>query len=221
MSKAQNLKTSRKEASPAPAGKSDDKTIYIRFDQQAEMKEIGGSNITVFNATMLAETLRTMWIVGTGDNEADKRAKHDGVAAAAAALRAFKPTDEIEGMLAAQATAMHFAAMECFRRAILPEQTADTASKLRKDGANLARGVTDMVEALDRKRGKGQQHIRVERVMVADGGQAIVGNVTTGTRTPPIASSQAAAQPRLEQGAAPMETETVVPVAVPAKRGEG
>jgi hypothetical protein len=51
------------------------------------------------------------------------------------------------------------------------------ASKLRKDGANLARGMTDMLEALDRKRGKGPQVVRVERVVVNEGGQAIVGNV--------------------------------------------
>jgi len=51
------------------------------------------------------------------------------------------------------------------------------ASKLRRDGANLARGVADMLDAIDRKRGKAPQVVRVERVVVHDGGQAIVGNV--------------------------------------------
>ena len=37
--------------------------------------------------------------------------------------------------------------------------------------------MTDMLEALDRKRGKGPQVVRVERVVVNEGGQAIVGNV--------------------------------------------
>jgi len=97
--------------------------------------------------------------------------------AAVAALRAFKPTDEIEGMLAAQTVAMHFGAMECFRRAMVHDQPPEVASKLRKDGANLARGMTDMLDALDRKRGKGPQVVRVERVVVHEGGQAIVGNV--------------------------------------------
>ena len=97
--------------------------------------------------------------------------------AAVAALRAFKPTDEIEGMLAAQTVAMHFGAMECFRRAMVYDQQPEVASKLRKDGANLARGMTDMLDALDRKRGKGPQVVRVERVVVHEGGQAIVGNV--------------------------------------------
>jgi hypothetical protein len=72
---------------------------------------------------------------------------------------------------------MHFGAMECFRRAMLREQPAEMASKLRKDGANLSRGMADMLEALDRKPGKGPQIVRVERVVVHEGGQAIVGNV--------------------------------------------
>jgi hypothetical protein len=55
----------------------------------------------------------------------------------------------------------------------------DSASKLRKDGANLARAMTDMLDALDRKRGK-RQVVRVERVVVHEGGQAIVGNVRGG-----------------------------------------
>jgi hypothetical protein len=60
---------------------------------------------------------------------------------------------------------------------MLPDQHPDIASKLRRDGANLARAMTDMLDALDRKRGKGPQVVRVERVVVHEGGQAIVGNV--------------------------------------------
>ena len=44
-------------------------------------------------------------------------------------------------MLAAQTVAMHFGAMECFRRAMVHDQQPEVASKLRKDGANLARGM--------------------------------------------------------------------------------
>ncbi len=53
----------------------------------------------------------------------------------------------------------------------------EVASKLRKDGANLTRGMTDMLDALNRKRGKGPQVVRVKHVVVHEGGQAIVGNV--------------------------------------------
>jgi hypothetical protein len=98
-----------------------------------------------------------------------------------------------EGMIAGQCVALHFGAMECLRRAILPDQHPDIASKLRKDGANLARAMTDMIEALDRKRGKGPQVVRVERVVVHEGGQAIVGNVQGGA-APPTAPPLAIAQ---------------------------
>ena len=100
--------------------------------------------------------------------------------AAYTALAAFKPFNEVEAMLASQAVAMHFGAMECFRRAMHPKQPADIAGKLRKDGANLSRGMADMLDALDRKRGKSPKVVRVERVVVHEGGQAIVGNVQHG-----------------------------------------
>ena len=93
-------------------------------------------------------------------------------------MLAFNPADEIEAMIAAQATAMHLASMECFRRAMHPAQPDDAATRLRRDGANLARGMTEMVDALERKRGRASQQVRVEHVHVHDGGQAIVGSVT-------------------------------------------
>ncbi len=135
---------------------------------------LGGSADDDFNATILVETLLCVRPPTERDGEAAR------LAAVAAALAAFKPKDEIEGMLAAQATALHFTSMECLRRAMLPNQPPDIASKLRKDGANLARSMTDMLETLDRKRGKGPQIVRVERVVVQDGGQAIVGTVAAG-----------------------------------------
>ena len=59
------------------------------------------------------------------------------------------------------------------------------ATRLCRDGANLARGMTDMLEALDRKRGKGPQVVSIERFVVHEGDQAIVGNVQPGTSTKP------------------------------------
>lgn len=57
--------------------------------------------------------------------------------------------------------------------------SADTG---RQDAAerafnNLVRSYAAQMETLKRYRSKGQQVVRVERVTVADGGQAIVGNV--------------------------------------------
>jgi hypothetical protein len=128
-------------------------------------KGMGGSDWPEFNLALLKATLAT--IAGNDPDGMSHR-----IAVTKDALSAFKPTDEIEGMIAAQAVAMHQASMECFRRAAIPGQPAEVASKLRKDGANLARAMTDMLQALDRKRGKGPQVVRVERVVVHEGGQA-------------------------------------------------
>jgi hypothetical protein len=95
------------------------------------------------------------------------------------AVGSFAPRDAIEGMMAAQAVALHHAAMECARRALHPDLPPGAASRLRREAANLSRAMVDMAEALDRRRGKGvQQRIVIERVDIAPGSQGIVGIVT-------------------------------------------
>lgn len=135
----------------------------------------GGSSNQSFNRHIFDRVMDAAWIHPKKEDAIQEIAN-----VAYSALAAFKPTDEIEGMLAAQATAMHLASMECFRRAMLAEQPFEMATKMRKDGVNLARGMTDMLEALDRKRGKAHQVVRVEQVVVHEGGRAIVGNVGYG-----------------------------------------
>lgn len=139
--------------------------------------EVGGSAVSAFNTTIFSEVISTMHIQGAEGTEQRNANVKRVSQAAIAAVAAFKPKDEVEGMMAAQAAAMHFASMECFRRAVQPGQSFEATSKLRRDGANLARGMADMAEALNRKRGKGPQVVRVERVIVQEGAQAIVGNV--------------------------------------------
>ena len=141
------------------------------------LRVVGGADEPEFNLLMLKEAMACAQNPSCAGGVAGVAAQ---LAATTAALEAFRPKDAIEGMIAAQAVALHLTAMECLRRAMIPDQPGDVASKLRKDGANLARGMTDMFEALDRKRGKGPQVVRVERVVVHDGGQAIVGAVSAG-----------------------------------------
>jgi hypothetical protein len=143
--------------------------VNVVVDPPNGAKIQGGSDWPAFNTVLLESVLAT--IFPTTDAAANR------LAAANAALGAFRPVDEIEGMLAGQAVGLHHAAMECLRRGMLPDQHPDVASRLRRDAANLARSMTDMLDALDRKRGKGPQVVRVERVVVHEGGQAIVGNV--------------------------------------------
>lgn len=88
------------------------------------------------------------------------------------------PKDELEGMLTVQLIASHSAAMECYQRAMLPEQTFERRQAALGQAGKLSR--THVLLALNRHRGKGQQKVTVEHVHVHSGGQAIVGAVTQG-----------------------------------------
>src|SRR3954447_17753135 len=92
-----------------------------------------------------------------------------------------KPQDELEGMLVGQTIAVHSAATGTYRRAMLPEQSFEVWKTQVNAAGKLSRTYAALVEALDRHRGKGQpQAVRVERVTVEAGGQAIVGAVSQG-----------------------------------------
>jgi hypothetical protein len=89
-------------------------------------------------------------------------------------------------MLAAQLVACHNASMECYRRAMIGEQTFEGRRENLSQANKLSRTYTTLLEALNRHRGKGQQKVTVEHVHVHEGGQAIVGNVEGGgMRTKP------------------------------------
>jgi hypothetical protein len=123
------------------------------------------------------QMLRVSW---RGNSE-DPNTKPLYDQAVLAAMAGIAPRDPIEGLLAAQMVAVHEASMECFRRAALSEQTFAGRELGLKYGEKLARTYAALVETLDRHRGKGQpQVVRVERVTVEAGGQAIVGAVTQG-----------------------------------------
>jgi hypothetical protein len=96
-----------------------------------------------------------------------------------AAVTGIGAKDEIEGMLATQMVATHTAIITTLRR----QKQSETLLEQERYGnlaVKLLRTFAAQVEALQRHRGKGQQHIRVEHVDVHAGGQAIVGAVTAG-----------------------------------------
>jgi hypothetical protein len=100
----------------------------------------------------------------------------DGANFVLSVVKGIKPEDQIEAMLAAQMAAIHCATMTFARRLAhvenIPQQ--DSAERILN---KLARTFATQVEALKRYRSKGEQTVRVERVTVYEGGQAIVGNV--------------------------------------------
>jgi hypothetical protein len=152
------------------------KPINVEVSVPGQIEDYSGSKSREFTNNLLTAVTNAAWLPDLEDVEAMNRQARITMDL----LEAFKPTDAVEGMIAAQAIAMHHGSMECFRRSMIPSQSWEVAARMRKDGANLARGMTDMVDALERKRGKGPQVVRVERVVVHQGGQAIVGNVQAG-----------------------------------------
>lgn len=102
------------------------------------------------------------------------------VNAIAATMTGISPQDELEGLLAAQMTACHNAAMECSRRACVKDQTFEGRKMNMTFADRFMRTFAVQVEALGKHRKGGQQKVVVEHVHVYPGGQAIVGNVNPG-----------------------------------------
>ena len=109
--------------------------------------------------------------------------KLDRTVAAIALLKAIKPSNEIEGMLATQMVGTHSAAMECLHRAMVPNQTFESRELNLKHAARLMSLYIGQVDALNKTRGKGQQKVAVEHIYVEAGAQAVIGNVQTGRRS--------------------------------------
>jgi hypothetical protein len=70
-------------------------------------------------------------------------------------------------MIAAQLIATHNATMECYRRAMIAEQTLEGRRENLNQANKLARTYATLIEALNRHRGKGQQKVTVEHVQTA------------------------------------------------------
>ena len=121
--------------------------------------------------------MRHLVNAGTGKGE---RASEQNANFMLAVVKGIEPRDQIEAMLAAQMAAVHNATMTFARRLahvdIIPQQ--DSAQNAFN---KLARTFAAQVEALKRYRSGGEQKMTVQHVHVAEGGQAIVGNVNAPT----------------------------------------
>jgi hypothetical protein len=108
------------------------------------------------------------------------KADEDGINFMLAVVKGVEPRDQIEAMLAAQMAAVHMASMTFARRLAhvenIPQQ--DSASNAFN---KLARTFAAQMSALKEYRSKGEQKMTVQHVHVAEGGQAIVGNVNAPT----------------------------------------
>src|SRR5262249_18297096 len=169
-------------------------------------------------ATRKGSAIQTLWLMHSDDEARDRQYE-----ATIAALIGIGPKDELEGMMAAQLIAAHNAAMECYRRAMIGEQTLERRRENLGQANKLSRTYAVLLDALNRHRGKGQQKVTVEHVHVHPGGQAVVETVE---RPTPANSSRSenqsdarqithAPQPAMRSPNAEREG---VPVASDAKR---
>jgi len=184
--------------------------------RKGTLKSVGGSISDDWNNLVANQTVRALWHFESADPETKKRDR----SATIHALVGMSPRDECEGMIAAQLIASHHAAMECYRRAMLPEQPFEGWREQLNQANKLSRTYATLLEALNRHRGKGQQKVTVEHVHVHEGGQAIVGNVTPGGGTPVKPDDQPHAKQLTYAPGTPMPSTDTTRDAVPIARDE-
>jgi hypothetical protein len=145
----------------------------------------------------------------------DEETRHRQMMAALDGPIGIQPRDELEAMMAAQLIASHSAAMECYRRALIPEQTFEGRHEALNQANKLSRSFAVFLEALNRHRGKGQQKVTVEHVHVLSGGQAIVGAVGPGGGIASKDEEQAHAKPIAHAPEPPLRSEDTTREPVP------
>ena len=96
-------------------------------------------------------------------------------------LAELKPRDAIEAMLISQMTATHVA-MTSMSQKMVDGGSYQIREAYERSMTRLSRTYLAQMDALKKHRAKAQQTVRVERVNVESGGQAIVGDVSTGGR---------------------------------------
>jgi hypothetical protein len=109
---------------------------------KGELKAMGGSRSDDFNSRLQNQAFNTLWLA-----HSDKDGHTKQFIATCMAMASIAPRDELEGMLAAQMVATHAAAMECYRRAMLKEQSFEGRQDNLRQARKLSRIYADLVWA--------------------------------------------------------------------------
>ncbi|WP_157182085.1 hypothetical protein [Methylobacterium sp. WSM2598] len=145
----------------------------------ADHTDLTIGTVMLMNAMGTASTDFMQGLLTQLSNAASQRREPDegAINFMLAVVNGIAPRDEIEAMLASQMAAVHMATMTFARRLAHVENIPQQDSAERAFN-KLARTFTTQIEALKRYRSDGSQTVRVERVTVEAGGQAIVGAVS-------------------------------------------
>jgi hypothetical protein len=141
----------------------------------AQLKKALGTSSSAFVNASLIQLQGAARLPGSGISEI-------AVNAALAIIEAAAPKNEVEAALAVQMAATHTAAMTVLERLGGGHGRERRVAAFASAAARLLRTYTHQVETLRRLRHGGAQVIRIERVDVNDGGQAVIGNVSAGSK---------------------------------------
>lgn len=183
----------------SPANKSSKNPITgLSRDMQDMVRDLPGAEMNLSDDGVLHVGAKGKWeriLKGSGNaavafgvlghlarlGSQGKRIDEETTNFALAFVDSMQPRDAAEALLMTQMATTHMAMMMLARRLnhveTIPQQDAAERA-LNK----LTRSYAVQMDTLKRYRSKGQQVVRVERVTVAKGAQAVVGNVTHGGR---------------------------------------
>jgi hypothetical protein len=133
-----------KKASPPKVMKEPASRVHRLDSTNPKLKYIGGSNFDAWNNTIASQAANSIWY---GHNP-DAARSHERQVASLSLLAGISPNDEFEGMLAAQLLASHNAAMECYRRAMIAEQSFEGRKENLNQANKLSRTHVALLEAL-------------------------------------------------------------------------
>lgn len=152
------------------------KSKIVEPNTAGRLRGLGGSSSDDWNNILANQAFGSLWLAGSDEERVGKQFK-----STAAYLTSFKAKDELEAMMGTQLFAAHNAAMECYRRAMIVDQTFAGRSENLSQANKLSRTYATLIEALNRHRGKGgHQKVTVEHVHVHEGGQAAIGTFAPG-----------------------------------------
>jgi hypothetical protein len=137
------------------------------------LRPVAGSSKDALNNKLITQAIAAQWTPKGATDE-----QHgDSALVTLLAMMELAPRDGVEGMLAAQIVAQHGMAMEMARRAMLPDQPYEFAAGMRKASIQASRACVELLDALDRRRGKrGRQNIKVTHLHVSGDARAVIGN---------------------------------------------
>jgi hypothetical protein len=107
----------------------------------------------------------------------------EAVQAAAEMMLEIKPESLMEALLATRTIGVHHAALSCLLRTALPVKSVEDVDVYARVATRLMRLSMEQMEAMAKLKGKtSRQKVTVEQVHVHEGGQAIVGAVSTAAK---------------------------------------